>query len=102
MPGTQSVPPQGPQDILHIKSLDQGPSQMVWLVCGGWGGGMLSSASPWLLAPLPPFPEWAAEQLLGPVMLTVPALSLPKGYRSQHFEGALCLLSTPPSFVYDY
>lgn len=42
------------------------------------------------------------EQLLGPVTWMVPALLPPKGCRSGHFEGTLCGLSTPPSFVYDY
>ena len=49
-----------------------------------------------------PFPEWVVEQLLGPETLIVPALFPPKGCRSQHFEGTLCRLATPPSFVYDY
>lgn len=31
---TRALPQRGPQDILHMKSLDRGPSQMVWLACG--------------------------------------------------------------------
>lgn len=51
---TQSLPPRGSQDILHIKSLDRGPSQMAHSPVLR-GGGMLSLASPWLLSPrIPP------------------------------------------------
>lgn len=93
---TRSLPPRGPLDILHIKSLDQGPSQMVWLACGEWWRNV-ELGQP--LASGPAAPSFLSElwsSFWDPWHWQSLQHHLPRSAvaSSQHFEETLCLLYT--------